>query len=209
MLRAMASLADKTRAALRNTLFINGAFQPAAAAFAVEDPTTGQPLANAGGASPQQVDEAVKAAAAAFKSWRKVPDAERAGWLRKLADEVAARKPHIAAVEALNVGKPLREGEADLDDVIACLRYCAGLAEKGCGVKHIQTDAAALPDPGFAGSHIIYEPVGVVAGILPFNFPAVRRGRGGGGGGTRWSKRAWRRPHYCHWHGKWTYMLRG
>ena len=96
----------------------------------------------------------------------------------KLADEVAARKPHIAAVEALNVGKPLREAEADMDDVIAALRYCAGLAEKGKGVDHIQPDASALPDPAFAGSYIIYEPVGVVGAILPFNFPQARAREG-------------------------------
>lgn len=94
----------------------------------------------------------------------------------KLADEVSARKSRIAAIEALNVGKPFREAEADMDDVVAALRYCAGLAEKGKGVDHIQPDQDALPDPAFKGSYIIYEPVGVVGAILPFNFPQVMMG---------------------------------
>ena len=134
-------------------------------------PNEPQLLASCGAASPAQVDAAVKAAAAAFKSWSKLADSERAGWLRKLADELGSRKAHVAAIEALNTGKPYREAEGDVDDACAAFRYCAALAENGKGVAHIQPDQSALPDPNFAGSHIIYEPVGVVAGILPFNFP--------------------------------------
>lgn len=62
----------------------------------VLDPSTGAALAHSGAASVEQADLAVEAAAEAFKTWRHVPDAERAVWLRKLADEVAARKPRIA-----------------------------------------------------------------------------------------------------------------
>jgi acyl-CoA reductase-like NAD-dependent aldehyde dehydrogenase len=134
---------------------------------------TPQVLAPAAAASSAQVDAAVEAAAAAFPAWAALSNAERAGWLRKLADELEKRKPEAAAVEALNTGKPLREAQGDVDDACAAFRYCAGLAEKGRGVEHIQPDQAALPDPNFAGSSIIYEPVGVVAGILPFNFPLM------------------------------------
>jgi betaine-aldehyde dehydrogenase len=157
---------------LRSALFINGSFVPGAGLFSVENPCDEQPLGQCSEASAAQVDAAVQAAAAAFKSWRRTPDAERAGWLRKLADELSSRKAHIAAVEALNTGKPFREGEGDVEDACAALRYCAGLAEKGRGVAHIQPDAAAL-DASFAGSSILYEPVGVVVGILPFNFPLM------------------------------------
>jgi betaine-aldehyde dehydrogenase len=93
--------------------------------------------------------------------------------LRKLADEMANRKAHIAAIEAINTGKPFREAEGDVDDTCAAFRYCASLAENGCGVKHIQPDASKLPDPQFENSYIRYEPVGVVVGILPFNFPLM------------------------------------
>ena len=163
----------KARESLRTSLFIDGCFVPAASTWTVEDPAAGAPLHSAGAASVEQVDLAVKAAAAAFSTWRLVDNIERAIWLRRLADEVLMRKDAIAAIEALNVGKPLREAEADLDDVVAALRYCADLAVRGRGVEHIQPDASALPDPSFAGSYILYEPVGVVAAILPYNFPLV------------------------------------
>jgi betaine-aldehyde dehydrogenase len=123
----------------------------------------------------EQADRAVKAAAAAFKTWRKVPDVERAAWLRKLADEVAARKPRICTAETLNCGKPYREAEGDIDDCIAALKYCAGLAEKGAASALPGCDQSALPDPSFTGA-IRYEPVGVVVGITPFNFPLMMAG---------------------------------
>jgi betaine-aldehyde dehydrogenase len=75
------------------------------------------------------------------------------------------------SIEALNTGKPFREAEGDVDDAIAAFRYCANLAESG-RTKAIQPDASALPDPSFTG-RIIYEPVGVVVGITPFNFPLM------------------------------------
>lgn len=77
----------------------------------------------------------------------------------------------VCSVEALNTGKPVREAEGDVDDAIAAFRYCAALAEGG-HTKAIQTVAASLPDPSFTG-RIIYEPVGVVVGITPFNFPLM------------------------------------
>ena len=162
------SLAATTQQSLRRDNFIDGAWVPGATSFDVMNPCSGELLATCGGASEAQVDAAVKAAREAFKSWQKLSDAEHATWLRKLADEVAVRKPHIAAVEALNTGKPLREAEGDCDDVVGVLRYCAGLAEKGKGVAHIQPDQDALPDANFKGSYIIYEPVGVVGAVTPW-----------------------------------------
>lgn len=66
--------------------------------------------------------------------------------------------PPCCSAESLNTGKPLREAEGDIDDCIACLRYCAGLAEKAPAPLP-QPDAGALPDPKFSGA-IEYEPVG-------------------------------------------------
>ena len=168
---SLSSSAKTGLPSLRTDLFINGKFVPGAASFDVTNPCTGELLSACSAASPEQVDAAVRAAATAFKSWRALTDAARAGWLRKLADEIGTRKAHIAAVEAANTGKPLREAEGDVDDIGLALRYCAGLAEKGKGVNHIQPDQEAFPDPNFKGSSIIYEPVGVVGSMLPFNFP--------------------------------------
>lgn len=171
----MATTPAEVRASLRKDVYINGAFEECPATFPVTDPTTAEVLAHSGSATVEQADRAVKAAAAAFKTWRKVPDVERAAWLRKLADEVASRKARICTAETLNCGKPYREAEGDIDDCIACFRYCAALAEKGASSALPGCDSSALPDPSFTGS-IRYEPVGVVVGITPFNFPLMMAG---------------------------------
>lgn len=160
----------EVKATLRNQLFLNGKWEDAPTHIEVFDPTTEEVLGKQAVATSDQVNAALEAAASAWKTWKEVSDADRAGWLRKLADEVEARKARIATVEALNCGKPMREAEGDVDDAIACFRYCANLAERG-STKAIQPHADLLPAP-FKGS-IIYEPVGVVVGITPFNFPIM------------------------------------
>ena len=157
---------------LRSSLYINGAWVTTPNTLTVTDPTTGAPLATFADASPEDVNAAVSAATAAFPGWAALTDAARGGWLRKLSAGVAAAKERIAAVEARNCGKPFREACGDIDDVIACFAYCATLAEAGKGLDHIQPLPGSLP-PDFATSVIRYEPLGVVAAITPFNFPAM------------------------------------
>jgi betaine-aldehyde dehydrogenase len=137
----------------------------------VLNPCDGELLGVAGAATVEQADRAVTAAAAAFKTWSKLANAEHADWLRKLADELNSRKDRIAAIESLNTGKPFREAQGDVDDAVAAFRYCANMTENR-SIQAIQTNTAALPDPSFTGS-IRYEPVGVVVGITPFNFPLM------------------------------------
>lgn len=164
-------LAAAAHAGLKKQIFFDGKWEDTPAHFEVLNPTTGEVLGVAGSATSEQADRAIKAASAAFKTWGKLSDAEHARWVRLLADELERRRDHIASVECLNTGKPFREAQGDIDDAITCFRYCANLAEAG-KVKAIQTDASALPDPNFTGS-IRYEPVGVVLGITPFNFPLM------------------------------------
>ena len=97
--------------------FIGGAYVSSDAELRVEDPCTGGALAACGAATDAQADAAVKAAAAAQPAWAALGLAARAAILRKLADGVDAAKPRLAAMESLNTGKPLREAEADVDDV--------------------------------------------------------------------------------------------
>lgn len=164
---------------LRSTLkssvvFINGIFETAANTFSVGDPVYGGELSKCGAANIEQTNRAVHAAHVAFQTWRHTSVYERAKILRALADELVTRRSRIAAIECLNTGKPSREAEGDVDDCIATLRYVAGLLDKGDSALPfcIQPDAAALPDPNFSG-RVMYEPVGVVAGITPFNFPLM------------------------------------
>ena len=81
--KSTAALVEAAKASLRSKNFIGGAFVEAASYFDVNDPTNGTVLAKAGAASIAQGDAAVEAAATAWKSWRKLPPAEHATWLRE------------------------------------------------------------------------------------------------------------------------------
>jgi acyl-CoA reductase-like NAD-dependent aldehyde dehydrogenase len=100
------SLAAEARAALRSGHFIDGARVPAAAgASAMEliNPATGEHLHTVHEATPQQVEAAVQSArralhgVAASGSFRSFTDSDRAGLLSRIADQLAARREHIAA----------------------------------------------------------------------------------------------------------------
>ena len=80
---AAVAAAAAAKASLRNKNFIGGVWAEADSLFDVLDPTTGGVLAKAGAASTAQGDAAVDAAALAWKTWRKLPPVEHAGWLRK------------------------------------------------------------------------------------------------------------------------------
>lgn len=73
---------EKAKAALKDSVFVNGAWVKPEATFDVIAATNGQTFAACPQATPAHADEAAKAAAAAFKTWGKTTGAERAGWLR-------------------------------------------------------------------------------------------------------------------------------
>ena len=93
----------------------------------VLNPATGKVLAKVAEASREQIDAAVKAAAAAFAGWARTPAKDRAALLLKLADRIEADGPAFAKVESLNCGKPY---SAALNDEIPAIadvfRYFAG-----------------------------------------------------------------------------------
>ena len=112
---------------------------------------------------------AVKAAKDAFKLgsvWR-TSDAEfRANLMNKLADLMQRDIKELAALEALDNGKPYNIAlNVDVPGTIACLRYYAGWADKIHG--------KTLPVKGDFFSYTRHEPVGVVGQIIPWNFPLL------------------------------------
>ena len=164
---------DRARAHFRDSLYVNGAWLKPAATFEVVSGATGAALADAPLATPEHAEAAAAGAAAAFRSWSRTPPAERAGWLRKLADELERRKDDVACVEAAHTSKPFREAQGDVDDACAAFRYCAAHADAlGAGTLFAAAPAG-MPAPEFAGSSIRYESTGVVAAICPFNFPLM------------------------------------
>ena len=147
-------------------LFINGKWKDASdgATFTPKCPANGEPLAVCAQATKEDVNEAVDAAWAAFKTWKKVTPNQRAAILYQIADIIEANKEHLAMVESMDNGKPIRETmNVDIPLSASHFRYFAGciMAEEG---------SASILEEQFL-SLILREPIGVVGQIVPWNFP--------------------------------------
>ncbi len=147
-------------------LFIGGEWKDASdgKTFVTTCPADQSVLAECAQATREDVDEAVKAAWKAFETWKLVPAAERAAILNKIADIIDANTEHLAMVESLDNGKPIRETMAvDIPMSAQHFRYFAGciLAEEG-SANMLGNDTLSL---------ILREPIGVVGQIVPWNFP--------------------------------------
>lgn len=134
------------------------------------NPATETVLHHFAAGSAEDVDEAVMCASRAFTDrWGRTTGTERAKYMRNIAKLVMERKSELAREEALDVGKPLAEAEWDVDDVASCFELYATKAED-LDKRHGTT--VALPDEDYEGS-LEYMPVGVVAAIIPWNYPAL------------------------------------
>jgi aminobutyraldehyde dehydrogenase len=131
------------------------------------NPRTGTVILSLPEASTEQVEAAVAAADKAFAKWSRTTPGERAGYLLRLADRIAAEEQEFADLEALNCGKPrhtvLRD---DTPAVIDVLRLFAGAA------RVMPASAAGEYLPGFT-SMVRRDPIGVVASIAPWNYPLM------------------------------------
>ncbi|HWH81078.1 MAG TPA: aldehyde dehydrogenase family protein [Burkholderiaceae bacterium] len=133
--------------------------------FTVYNPATGAAICEVQGASPVEVDAAVGCAAQAQQRWRERPVAERAQVLRSIA---AALRPHadeLARLETQENGKPFAQARfADMEACIGSFEFFAAQLEQ------LETPTRAL---GPIDSTEQLVPYGVVAGILPFNWPPI------------------------------------
>lgn len=136
--------------------------------FPTINPSTGEPIAQIAEADAADVDKAVAAARAAFEKgpWKKMTAAQRGALMYKLADLMEKNLDELAQLEALDNGKPYGVARvADLPLTIACYRYYAGWADKLQG--------KTIPVNGNYFTYTKHEPVGVVAQIIPWNFPLL------------------------------------
>ena len=134
--------------------------------FEAVSPANGEVLASCALASKQDVDKAVKAAWKAFSSWKKTSPTERAAFLLKIADLIDENADHLALIETLDNGKPIRETR-NIDVPLASdhFRYFASAirTEEGTATL-IDKDTLSI---------VLEEPIGVVGQIVPWNFPLV------------------------------------
>jgi phenylacetaldehyde dehydrogenase len=159
----------------RNML-IDGRWLDAASGktFPTYNPATGEVLAQVAEATRADVDRAVIAARNAFESgpWRRLTASERGRLIWKLADLLESHLEEFAQLESLDNGKPVAVARvADVPLAVDLFRYMAGWATK------IEGNTIPLSVPYTPGAqylaYTVREPVGVVAQIIPWNFPLL------------------------------------
>jgi len=134
--------------------------------FTSPTPITGQPLCEVARSTHEDVDKALDAAHAAAISWNATSPTYRANILNRIADRIEANIDTLAFIETIDNGKPIRETtHADLPLAVDHFRYFAGCirAQEG-GLSELDADTVA---------YHFHEPLGVVAQIIPWNFPLL------------------------------------
>ena len=149
--------------------FVGGKYQPGqdGRTSDVIDPSTGETYLQAPVSGPAEVDAALRAAAAAFESWRDSTPAERSLALLKFADAIEARSEDLVEAESRNTGKPVAMTRTDEVPPLADeLRFFAGAA------RILEGRSAGEYLRGYT-SMIRREPVGVCAQVAPWNYPMM------------------------------------
>jgi len=148
-------------------LYIGGEWIAADDTFPSLNPANGTVLAEVPFADEAAVDAAVTAAREAFEGWRRLTPLERSRWLTRVSDAIEAHVDELAEIETLDNGKPLRESRrGDVPLAADHFRYFAGLAPT-VGGRTVPVSARRV------FNYTLREPVGVVAAIVPWNFPLL------------------------------------
>jgi RHH-type proline utilization regulon transcriptional repressor/proline dehydrogenase/delta 1-pyrroline-5-carboxylate dehydrogenase len=113
--------------------------------------------------SVEQAEEAMQAARAAFPHWQKTPVPQRADILRRAANLMEIRRAELAAWIVLEVGKPVKEADAEVSEAIDFCRYYAQEMER--------LDGGVVYDVAGETNRYIYQPKGIAVVISPWNFP--------------------------------------
>jgi phenylacetaldehyde dehydrogenase len=129
------------------------------------DPATGQTLATFPAGGKADADEAVAAARRAFPAWKKVTPYDRGRLLQKAAGLIEKHVEELAQLITLENGKPIAEAKREVATAVSWTEYYAGWTTKLLG------DTIPLSLPGQFLNYTIREPLGVVAGITPPNYP--------------------------------------
>jgi betaine-aldehyde dehydrogenase/aminobutyraldehyde dehydrogenase len=132
----------------------------------VLNPATGEAIAEVPNCTADDVDAAVEQAKAALPEWLDSTPAERAEILLKLADVIDANTEELAQIESRNVGKPLSYARDEMPVCSDNFRFFAGAA------RILEGKSAGEYMRGYT-SIIRREPLGVVGGIVPWNYPLM------------------------------------
>lgn len=134
--------------------------------LAVSDPATGQAFANVPDSGSADAMAALNAAHEAFKTWKKVPAKQRAQIIKRWNDLIIAHTDELGTLISSEQGKPLAEGKGE---VVYAASYVEWFAEEA---TRMDGEIIAAPVAG-RRMFALREPVGVIAAVTPWNFPAA------------------------------------
>ncbi|WP_191577912.1 NAD-dependent succinate-semialdehyde dehydrogenase [Achromobacter insolitus] len=153
---------------LQESNFIDGHWRAAAEGrtFPVSNPATGETFAKVADSGAQDAEAALQAAHSAFSSWRKVPAKQRAQIIKRWNDLIVANEEDLGRLISTEQGKPLAEGKGEVAYAASYVEWFAEEATRADG------EIIAAPTPG-RRMFALREPVGVIAAVTPWNFPAA------------------------------------
>ncbi|HEX7063973.1 MAG TPA: NAD-dependent succinate-semialdehyde dehydrogenase [Bacillales bacterium] len=134
--------------------------------FEIINPANGEVIGTMPEGTEEDVNKAIDAAYEALPGWRALTAEERANYLETVHDLMMENEDELATIMTLENGKPMKESRAEVHYAASFFKWFAGEARRLYG-KTI---------PGKARNHriqVVYQPVGVVAAITPWNFPAA------------------------------------
>jgi acyl-CoA reductase-like NAD-dependent aldehyde dehydrogenase len=135
-------------------------------ALEVENPASEETVAAVGTASPEQIDTAVAAAREASRGWGSTPAVDRGEMLHEVATRLRERTDELARAMTLEGGKPLIENSDEVGWTAAAFDYYAEMGRNFAGRVIPSIEATQL-------SLVVKEPMGVVAAIVPWNYPLL------------------------------------
>lgn len=127
------------------------------------NPATGEKIKTYTLHTEQEVSDKINATYKAWLSWRDSSVEERARLLNKMADVLTSRKAELAKLMALEMGKPVTQGLAEVDKCASVCKYYAEHAKDHLADISVETEATK--------SFIAFKPIGVVLAVMPWNYP--------------------------------------
>ena len=152
--------------------FIEGKWQPSEKneTYEVINPANEEIIGHASKATPADVDKALKSAEEGLKVWKKTSPWKRSSIIRKIADLIREKQDVLAKWLTLEVGKPLAEGKGEVGSTADIFEWNSEETKRIYG----QTVESRFEETRV---HVYYQPVGVVAALVPWNFPLILTGR--------------------------------
>ncbi len=132
----------------------------------VYDPARGVQTAEVALASSAEVDDAVKLAVEASATWGTSPLGRRVGLLFRLRELIDGHRDQLAAIVTSQHGKTIADARGEVDRGLECVEFA-------CGVPHLLKGAHTSEVASGIDVHTLLQPIGVVVGITPFNFPVM------------------------------------